>query len=123
MATLADLDPSTIVGQMRLNTGDYIEDEPFLSDDIYLWFYQQNGNSVLDGSIEALESIINYIALTPDAWRIGEASESKADVQTLSYRLADLKLKKRSAKAPIIIKTDRKNWNDFTKAFGENDYN
>jgi len=31
-----NLDPSNFVDQMRLNTGDFIEDEPYLEDSIYV---------------------------------------------------------------------------------------
>ena len=49
-----NLDPSNFVDQMRLNTGDFIEDEPYLADSIYVYFYNLAGNSVIDGSIMAL---------------------------------------------------------------------
>lgn len=111
------LDPNNIVDQMRLLTGDYIEDEPYLEDAIYVWFYQENGNSVLDGAIEALESILNNIALSPARWTIGDASESRQTMESLERRLDDLKARQRDHKAPVIIKTDRKNWNDFNALF------
>ena len=65
------IDPNNFVDQMRLNTGDYIEEEDYLSDAVYVWFYNQANQSVLDGSILALESIINNIALSPEKWTIG----------------------------------------------------
>lgn len=112
------INPTTIVGQMRLNTGDFIEDEPYLTDTIYLYFYEKNGNSIVDGSIEALESIINYIALTPQSWTLGESKETQASVSSLNKRLESLKLKRKSSVTPIIVKSDRKDWNDFERAFG-----
>jgi len=122
MANIANINPSTIEGQMRLLTGDYSEDEPYLEDDVYLWFYQQAGNSIVDGSILALESIINYIALSPQAWSVGQASETNASVAVLTDRLASLKTKRKSAVVPIVIHSDRKSWCDFDKAFGKNNY-
>lgn len=113
------LNPSNFVSQMRLNTGDYLEDEEYLSDAIYVHFYNESGHSVIDGSILALESIINNIALTPQKWTIGDASETAPLVETLMQRLDALKSKQKNNKAPIIIKTDRKNWDDFNKAFGQ----
>lgn len=116
---MSNLDPTTIVGQMRLNTGDFIEEEPYLEDVIYLFFYEKNNNSIIDGSIEALESIINYIALTPQSWTLGDSSESQASVGALNSRLVSLRLRRKSSVAPIIIKSDRKDWNDFERAFGK----
>lgn len=111
------LNPNTIVGQMRLYTGDYILDEPYLEDAVYVWLYAQNGNSVIEGSIAALESIINNIALSPASWRNGDVSETTQSIESLERRLADLKLKRSSTKAPVVFSSDRKNWCDFDKAF------
>ena len=111
------LNPENFVDQMRLNTGDFIEDEDYLSDAIYVWFYNQAGQSVLDGSILALESIINNIALSPEKWAIGDSSESRPTVAVLTDRLNALKLKKKGTKVPVLLKSDRTNWNDFNKAF------
>lgn len=111
------LDPSNFISQMRLNTGDYIEDEPYLSDAVYVHFYKQAGNSVIDGSILALESIINNIALSPQKWTIGDASETAPQVTILNDRLTALRERRTGAKVPMIIKSDRKNWCDFNKVF------
>lgn len=115
-----NLDPSNFVDQMRLNTGDFIEDEPYLEDSIYVYFYNLAGNSVIDGSIMALESIINNIALSPQEWRIGEASERGPLITALTERLAALKVRRTGSKVPVILRSDRKNWSDFDKAFGDN---
>jgi hypothetical protein len=115
----SNLDPNNIVDQIRLLTGDYIEDEPYLNDDVYLWFYSNSGNSVLDAAIEALESIINNIALSPAEWRIGDASETNTSVYALEQRLLSLKNRKSGGKVPVVFKSDRTNWNDFNKAFRE----
>lgn len=111
------LDPSNFISQMRLNTGDYIEDEPYLSDAVYVHFYREAGNSVIDGSILALESIINNIALSPQKWTIGDASETAPQVTILNDRLIALKERRTGAKVPMIINSDRKNWCDFNKVF------
>lgn len=114
-----NLDPSNFVDQMRLNTGDFIEDEPYLEDSIYIYFYELAGNSVIDGSIMALESIINNIALSPQEWRIGEASETGPLITALTERLAALKVRRTGSKVPVILRSDRKNWCDFNDAFGQ----
>lgn len=115
-----NLDPNNIVDQIRLLTGDYIEDEPFLSDAIYLWFYQTKGNSVIDAAIEALESIINNLALSPEEWRIGDSSEVNRSITALESRLKDLRVRKKGTRVPIVFGSDRKNWNDFNELFSEN---
>ena len=109
---MKNLDPNNFITQMRLNTGDYLEDEEYLSDAIYVHFYNESGHSVVDGSILALESIINNIALTPQKWSIGDASETAPLVETLTMRLDALRSKQKNYKAPVIIKSDRKNWYD-----------
>lgn len=114
-----NLDPSNFVDQMRLNTGDFIEDEPYLEDSIYVYFYELAGNSVIDGSIMALESIINNIALSPQRWQIGEASETGPLVTALTERLTALTQRRTGAKVPVILRSDRKNWCDFSDAFGQ----
>ena len=115
-----NLDPTNLVDQMRLLTGDYIEDEPYLNDDVYLWFYEQNGNSVLDGSIEALESIINNLALSPESWRVGDAWETRGSINALERRLDELKVKRKGTKVPVVFSSDRTNWSDFNELFSEN---
>ncbi len=112
-----NLDPSNFIAQMRLNTGDFIEDEPYLNDSVYVHFYAQAGNSVIDGSILALEAIIANVALSPLKWQIGDASETAPLVESLNLRLTALKAKRTNNKVPMLIKSDRKNWCDFDKAF------
>jgi len=112
-----NLDPANFVDQMRLNTGDFIEDEPYLEDSIYVYFYNLAGNSVIDGSIMALESIINNIALSPQRWQIGDASETGPLITALNERLVSLQSRRTGAKVPVILHSDRKNWSDFDKAF------
>lgn len=117
------VNPKTIHGQMRLLTGDFSSagDDPWLSDDLYLWFYQQANNSILDGSITALESIINQIALRPVSITNADVSENwVGTVEVLSDRLAALKLQRKNNIVPVLIRSDRRNWNDFNDAFGSN---
>lgn len=115
------INTNSVVGRMRLLTGDYNnnEDDVWMADNLYTFFYQQANNSELDGAIAALESIINQIALRPTTVRNADASESySGTVEFLSARLADLKLRKKSSVVPVLIKSDRKNWNDFNELFG-----
>lgn len=115
-----NLDPNNFITKMRLNTGDFLEDEEYLTDAIYVHFYNESGHSIVDGSILALESIINNIALTPQKWSIGDASETAPLVETLTLRLEALKGRQNNhSKAPVIIKSDRNSWCDFEKVFGK----
>lgn len=106
--------------QVRLNIGDTNPDEPYLEDSVITFLLTENGNDVIEASIEALTAIINQIALQPDRWRIGDAEEYKASVDELEGRLQDL-ISKRNAKKytaiPMILHTDRKDWNDINKIF------
>lgn len=113
--------PNTIHGQMRLLTGDFSSagDDPWLSDDIYLWFYQQANNNILQGSIDALESIINQIALRPVSVTNADVKEVwTGTVAILQARLVALKGKRDNQAVPIVIKSDRKSWSDFDDLFG-----
>ena len=116
---MKNLDPNNFITQMRLNTGDYLEDEEYLSDAIYVHFYNESGHSVIEGSILALESIINNIALTPQKWSIGDASETAPLVENLTMRLNALKSRQNNNITPLVIKSDRNNWCDFDKVFGK----
>ena len=115
------INTNSVVGRMRLLTGDFNnnEDDVWLADNLYTFFYQQANNSELDGAIAALESIINQIALRPTTVRNADASESyTGTVEMLSARLVELKQRKKSTMVPVVIRSDRKNWNDFNELFG-----
>lgn len=116
---MANLNPNTFVDQMRLKVGDTNKNDPYMEDSIYTWFYTQNGNSVIEGSIAALESLINQIALNPSEWDVGDVGAKSAVVNTLERRLTNLRNERSGNKAPVLIGSDRKNWNDFNKLFGE----
>lgn len=117
MASTMNLDPTKPVDRVKLLVGDFIADEPFLTDGVYLWLLSENANNELAAAIAALGHIINYIALSPTEWRIGDASETSASVTILEKRLADL-VRQQGKAAPILIQSDRSNWCDFDDAFG-----
>lgn len=102
--------------QVRLKIGDTDTDEPYLEDSVISFLLTENGNDILETSIEALTAIINQLALAPDRWEIGDASETKADIDHLEHRLQEL-INERNAKkfkaVPVIINTDRKDWKDL----------
>ncbi|WP_146613010.1 hypothetical protein [Halomonas sp. SL1] len=106
--------------QVRLLIGDTDTDEPYLEDSVIQFLLNESGNVILDAAIECLEAIINQIALQPDRWRIGDAEEYRANVESLESRLQSL-ISKRNAKKytaiPVILNTDRKDWDDINKIF------
>ncbi len=106
-----------VIQQMRLAVGDIDEGNQWLTDDVYEFYYEQNGNSIIDGSIEALETIINYISLSPSESSIGDVTEKMPLVNSLERRLESLKNKKYTTKTPIVVRTDRKNWDDLDELF------
>lgn len=114
------LNPESFVDRIRLLVGDYILNEPMLPDSIYVWLYNKHNNNETLAAIEALESIINNIALSPSRWSIGDSSEWGANLPFLQQRLVELKRSLEGVKVPVILKSDRTNWNDFNKVFGEN---
>lgn len=112
------------VARVRLYIGDTdldIENQ-YLTTPVIEFLLQESGNDVLVASIEALESIVNSIALTPESWEIGDASETRATVEDLERRLDDLRNKSNAKKfqsIPVLLHTDRKDWNEFKKIFGD----
>lgn len=116
---MTTLNPNSFVDQIRLNVGDTNKDDPYMPDHIYMWYYTTNGESVIEASIAALESLINQVALNPSAWDVGNVGARIGTVEALERRLQKLKLRTQTAKAPVVIHSDRKNWNDFNKLFGD----
>lgn len=112
------INTSTIVGQMRLLTGDFDNgsDDLYLTDAVYMFLYNQANSSIRDGAIQALESIIANISLRPTSLTNGDSNESYAGaVIQLNKRLERLKLERDRTVTPILIKSDRSNWDDFNK--------
>ncbi|MGM0985558.1 MAG: hypothetical protein ACQEXI_01055 [Pseudomonadota bacterium] len=110
------------IEQVRLNIGDTNTEDQYLEDSVIQFLLDESGSDVLDASIEALEAIINQLSLTPDRWRIGDVEEYRASIDDLEGRLQELKNKRNAKKftaIPILFNTDRKDWSEFTKIFGD----
>jgi len=120
MATLSE------VQNIRLLIGDTSQDLPYLDDNTYEWLLERTGgdNYILRVAVEALEMIINQVALSPQSVKTEEITEIGPLVAALEARLASLKLK-RDAKGeisrtfPMMIKSDRSGWNDLDELFGK----
>lgn len=119
------------VKQIRLMVGDTSQDLPYLDDDTYEWILTSTpsgGNFLLNSAVEALEMIINQIALSPQSVKTEEITEIGPLVAALEVRLNSLKSRRDAANStigfgkpfPMMIKSDRKGWNDFDELFGKN---
>ena len=109
--------PSAIQ-QLRFIVGDVSLDYPFLDDNTYQWLIDTYPLQ-LDAAVEALEMIINQIALSPQSIKTDAVTEVAPLVDSLEKRLVSLKAKKQvsSSGFPILVKSDRTNWNDFDSLF------
>ena len=109
--------PSAIQ-QLRLIVGDVSTDYPFLDDNTYQWlidtYVVQNS-----AAVEALEMIINQIALSPQSIKTDAVTEIRPLVATLEARLQSLKAKQQVSATgfPLLVKSDRTSWNDFITLF------
>lgn len=110
------------ITQVRLTVGDTNNDLVWLEDNTYQWLLESNGNRVIDAAIEALEMIINQVALAPQSVQTEDVREVGPAVDALERRLTNLKAKRSSNTAvtrgfPMIIKSDRKNWDDIDSIY------
>lgn len=110
------------ITQVRLTVGDTNNDIVWLDDNTYQWLLESNGNRVIDAAIEALEMIINQVALAPQSVQTEDVREVGPAVDALERRLTNLKAKRSSNTAvtrgfPMIIKSDRKNWDDIDSIY------
>ena len=109
--------PSAIQ-QLRLIVGDVSTDYPFLDDNTYQWlidtYVVQNS-----AAVEALEMIINQIALSPQSIKTDAVTEISPLVANLEARLKSLKAKQQVSATgfPLLVKSDRTSWNDFITLF------
>ena len=109
--------PSAIQ-QLRLIVGDVSTDYPFLDDNTYQWLLDthvvQN-----NAAVEALEMIINQIALSPQSIKTDAVTEIGPLVSNLEARLKSLKAKQQASATgfPMIVKSDRTKWDDFNSLF------
>jgi len=117
--------PSAII-QLRLMVGDTSNDFVWLADETYEWLIESYPVQV-DAAIEALEMIINQVALAPQSVRTEDLTEVGPMVEALERRLKALKEKKASSNSstrgfPMIIKSDRSNWDDIDSIYRNCDY-
>lgn len=114
------------VSQVRLMIGDTDTTEPFLEDEQIQFFLDQNQGHTLKAAIESLASIIAAIALAPSSLKVGAITEEAPEVEDLEQRLVYLQTKLANGggvgrgKLPLIVKSDRKDWDDFDSLFHNN---
>ncbi len=104
------------IQRVRLTTGD-ISDFPILEDGIYE--YQIFLTDTEDeAALECLDNIINFITLNPTQVALGDTTSIVYDLKAFENR-RDALVKRINSdstgndKVPVIIQTDRKDWNDF----------
>lgn len=115
---------SSAVQRVRLTIGDISEDFPILSDEVYEYLLYENGSNEQATAVAALENIINYFSLNPTDEVFGDVGGKRFDIRVMEKRLQDLiskptKDKSGVGRVPILLRSDRKGWDDFNKLFGE----
>ena len=112
----------TLIQQVKFKVGDTSLNYPFLADSTYDWLLEKNSKNIIKAAIEALEMIINQIALSPESIKTDAVDEVKASVPVLEKRLDALKKQLTQAtigagRFPFLVHSDRKNWNDLNSLF------
>lgn len=112
----------TLIQQVKFKVGDTSLNYPFLADSTYDWLLDKNSNNIIKAAIEALEMIINQIALSPESIKTDAVDEVKASVPVLEKRLDALKKQLTQAaigasRFPFLVHSDRNNWNDLNSLF------
>lgn len=112
----------TQIQQIRLIVGDTAGDFPFLADATYEWLIETHPTNINAAAVEALEMIINQLALSPQSIKTQDLTEIGPLIVSLETRLTSLKAKATpSTKGfPMLVKSDRKNWCDFNSLFESN---
>ena len=111
----------TAITQLRLMVGDTSADFVWLADETYEWLLETHSLQI-DAAIEALEMIINQVALSPQHVKSEDISQEGPLVPSLERRLRVLKEKKslmasKTKGFPIIVHSDRSNWDDINTIF------
>lgn len=108
----------TQLQQIRLIVGDTDGDFPFLADTTYEWLIELRG-SIYAAGADALEMIINQLALSPQSIKTQDLTEVGPLIAALEARLASLK--KRAVPStrgfPMLVKSDRKDWKDIDSIY------
>ena len=112
----------SLIQQVKFKVGDTSLNYPFLADSTYDWLLDKNRNNIIKAAIEALEMIINQIALSPESVKTDAVDEVRASVHVLERRLDALKKQLTQAaigasRFPFLVHSDRKNWNDLDSLF------
>lgn len=110
--------PISTLQQVKFKVGDTSLNYPFLDTATYEWLLEKNASNVIKASIEALEIIINQIALSPESVITDAVHEVRPSVEVLERRLEAMKSELTKsvlgkARFPILVHSDRKNWDDL----------
>lgn len=112
---------TSYVQRIRLLTGDLYE-TPLLEDSVYDYLYMTNNTNELEAAIEAVETIITMLVMNPNDEVVGSNGQKISSLADFQNLLVSLKARRgedalKVRRTPIIIKSDRSNWDDLNKLF------
>lgn len=112
---------TSAIQRVRLKVGDVLEYQ-LLEDSVYQYLLLTNDNNELDAAIEAVENIITYLIMNPTDESVGSVGQSTSKASDFEKVLVRLKQEKEdktaSKRIPMIVTSDRSNWNDIDKIYG-----
>jgi hypothetical protein len=112
---------TSAIQRVRLKVGDVL-DYQLLEDSVYQYLLLTNDNNELDTAIEAAENIITYLIMNPTDESVGSVGQSTGKASDFEKVLVRLKQEKEdktvSKRIPMIVTSDRSNWNDIDKIYG-----
>jgi hypothetical protein len=116
---------TSAIQRVRLKVGDVLEYQ-LLEDSVYQYLLLTNDNDELDTAIEAVETIITYLVMNPTDESVGSVGQSTAKASDFEKILTRLKKEKEdsivSKRIPMIVTTDRSNWDDINSIYGSENY-
>lgn len=107
----------TPIQQLKLKAFGDPEADEWLSDEVIEFLLSENGNSIKDTAVECLETVINGLALNPTQEESGGYHVWGQNLKFLEKRLTSLKRKSKVPLVPMVINSDRRNWNDIDSIF------
>lgn len=106
--------------RVRLLIGD-IAHIPWLDDGVYNYILQQNNMDELKAAYDLLKYVESRITLEPQSSSGGFVKEEAPALEYIAIRKKelDIEIRKRDGGyvVPVIMTSDRKNWNDIDSIF------
>lgn len=89
----------------------------WLSDEVIEFLLSENGNSIKTTAIESLETLLNQLSLNPVQEESGGYKVWGQNLKFLEKRLTSLKRKSKIPLVPVVINSDRRNFDDIDSIF------